>query len=302
MAVLDAPEDLYFRIAELLDAVRARDEFISVAAHELRNPMTPILLLVNRIAAHIEAMPEPPSIALARDIERLERAVPAYIKRATTLLDISRISSGKFHLELSEVDVSAMMGHVAESLTPSALRIGSPFLLSIQGGIVGTLDRLAIEQIGENLLTNAIKYGGGEPIAVTLTSDGKTAWLVIRDQGIGISADAQARIFARFERAVARSEHGGFGVGLWMVGRLVDAMGGTITVTSSPGEGSTFTVMLPLGIAAKDGASWTHSANPASPVVPAPSRHSREGGNPGARHRAWIWGRSATPVESQRTP
>lgn len=247
MTAPDAPEDPDLRIAELLDAVRARDEFISVAAHELRNPMTPILLLVNRIAAHIAALPEPPSIALARDIERLERAVPAYIKRATTLLDISRISSGKFHLELSEVDVSLVIRQAADGLATTAERIGSPLLLSVQSGVAGNLDRLAIEQIAENLLTNAIKYGAGEPIEVTLTSDGKAAWLAIRDQGIGIAADAQARIFARFERAVARSEHGGFGVGLWMVARLVDAMGGTISVTSSPGEGSTFAVMLPLG-------------------------------------------------------
>lgn len=235
-----------FRIAELTEAVQARDEFISVAAHELRNPMTPILLLVNRISAHIRAMPQPPTPALARDIERLELAVSAYVKRVTTLLDITRLSSGNFRLEPTNIDVSEVIRHIAMGLAPAADRAGSPMRLSVQPDVVAVHDRLAIEQVTENLLSNAIKYGAGEPIDVALSCIGETISLVVRDHGIGIDPESQARIFARFERAVARSEHAGFGVGLWMVARLVDAMGGTISVNSRPGEGSTFTVTLPV--------------------------------------------------------
>jgi signal transduction histidine kinase len=135
---------------------------------------------------------------------------------------------------------------VAQSVAPEARHSGSRLDLSIQEGVVGVWDRLAVEEIVENLLSNASKYGAGKPIQISLSLDSTTARIVIRDQGIGISTEDQARIFDRFERAVTRSQHGGFGVGLWIVGRLVEAMGGTITITSQPGEGSAFVVSLPI--------------------------------------------------------
>jgi signal transduction histidine kinase len=109
------------------------------------------------------------------------------------------------------------------------------------------LDRLAVEQVAENLLSNAIKFGAGRPVRVALRSDGRTARLIVRDQGIGISEEDRARIFQRFERAVTRREHGRFGIGLWLANQLVLAMGGAIGVESEPGAGTTFTVSLPLG-------------------------------------------------------
>jgi len=108
-------------------------------------------------------------------------------------------------------------------------------------------DPVAAEQVAENLVSNAIKFGAGKPVTIALRSDGRTARLAVRDRGIGISAQDRARIFGRFERAVANREQGGFGVGLWLVNRLVVAMGGTVAVESAPGEGSTFTVALPIG-------------------------------------------------------
>jgi two-component system, OmpR family, sensor kinase len=103
-----------------------------------------------------------------------------------------------------------------------------------------------VEQIADNLLSNAVKYGAGEPIEVSLVGDSSKARLTVRDYGIGISEQDQARIFGAFERAVSRREEGGFGIGLWVVRHLVDAMHGEIQVTSRPAEGSTFTVILPL--------------------------------------------------------
>jgi signal transduction histidine kinase len=117
----------------------------------------------------------------------------------------------------------------------------------------GIWDRIALEQITDNLLSNAIKYGAGQPIEITLMSDGKTASLRVQDNGIGISEADQARIFGRFERAVTRRAHGGFGIGLWVVRQLVDAMGGDIAVLSKPGSGSTFTVTLPIAPAVRTG-------------------------------------------------
>ena len=117
---------------------------------------------------------------------------------------------------------------------------------SIEGEVFGLLDQLAVEQVADNLLSNAVKYGAGEPIEVSLVRNGAEARCTVRDHGIGISEDDQARIFGAFERAVTRREQGGFGIGLWVVRQLVDTMHGQILVTSRPGQGSTFTVILPL--------------------------------------------------------
>jgi two-component system, OmpR family, sensor kinase len=120
----------------------------------------------------------------------------------------------------------------------------------LQNGIVGVLDKLALEQVAENLLSNAIKFGAGKPVAIALRSDGRTMQLRVHDQSIGISEDDRARIFQRFERAVTQREHGGFGVGLWLTNQLVAAMNGVIAVESAPGKGTTSRVTLPLdGIA-----------------------------------------------------
>ncbi len=237
-------EDTDRRIAALEEAVRARDEFIAIAGHELRNPLTPIVLLVDMIRGQASGLKG--ARELMPGLDRLDRAITAYLKRTTVLLNVSRLSSGTFSLELSEIDVSAVVRDVADSLAVSAQRVGSALILAIKDGINGVLDRLGVEQITENLLTNALKYGGGEPIEVTLVRDGDHARLRVRDHGIGIQPGDQARIFARFERAVSRSQHGGFGIGLWMVGRLVEAMEGSISVESSSGNGSSFTVTLPL--------------------------------------------------------
>jgi two-component system, OmpR family, sensor kinase len=120
----------------------------------------------------------------------------------------------------------------------------------LQNGIVGVLDKLALEQVAENLLSNAIKFGAGKPVAIALRSDGRTMQLRVHDQSIGISEDDRARIFQRFERTVTQREHGGFGIGLWLTNQLVAAMNGVIAVESAPGKGTTFRVTLPLdGIA-----------------------------------------------------
>lgn len=232
------------RITELTEAVQARDEFISIAAHELRNPMTPILFEVERLRDMAGRMPD--AGGLAAGLERLERLVTAYLRRATTLLDVSRITSGRLHLELREIDLSGLIREVTAELAPAARRAGSPLVLSIQDGIVAILDRLGAQQIADNLLSNAIKYGAGRPIEIALASDGEAALLRVRDHGIGIAAEAQARIFGRFERVVMQKQEAGFGIGLWLVGRLVEAMGGDVSVRSRSGEGSIFTVRLPL--------------------------------------------------------
>jgi two-component system, OmpR family, sensor kinase len=233
-------------VAELTQAVQARDAFIAIAAHELRNPMTPMLGYVEHILS-LGRRPEsrcPAAMIVA--LERLANQIAEYVKRATTLLDISRITAGKLRIELSVVDLSATMRQAVHRHRADAERSGCRLEPSIEGEVSGLLDALAIEQIADNLLSNAVKYGAGQPIEVSLMRHGAEARLTVRDYGIGISEEDQARIFGAFERAVTRREEGGFGIGLWVVRHLVDAMHGEIHVTSCPAEGSTFTVTLPL--------------------------------------------------------
>jgi signal transduction histidine kinase len=233
-------------VAELMQAVQARDAFIAIAAHELRNPMTPMLGYVEHILSIVRRSESECPEAIIVALERLAIQIAEYIKRATTLLDISRITAGKLRAELSVVDLSAMLLQAVHRHRAGAERSGCRLQPRIEGEVSGLLDALAVEQIADNLLSNAVKYGAGEPIEVSLVRHGIEARLTVRDYGIGISDEDQARIFGAFERAVTQREEGGFGIGLWVVRHLVDAMHGEIFVTSRPSEGSTFTVTLPL--------------------------------------------------------
>ena len=131
-------------------------------------------------------------------------------------------------------------------MCPAAENAGCLISLAVEEHVVGIFDRTAVEQVVENILSNALRYGAGQPVNVGLARDGNTARLSIGDRGIGISDTDQARIFERFQRAAGNNTDGGFGVGLWITRQLVLAMGGEISVSSEIGLGSTFTVSLPL--------------------------------------------------------
>jgi signal transduction histidine kinase len=228
------------------DAVRLRDEFLSIASHELKTPLTSMQLAVQTLqrTMHHGQMPAPDRLA-----DRLG-IVEAQSKRLTRLindlLDISRITAGRLELEREPTDLAALTRRVAEQFQDELLLSGWPLSVQAAAPVVGTWDRARIEQIITNLLTNAMKYGKGSPIEITVDADGATARLTVRDEGIGIPAEHLERIFERFERAVAPGRYGGMGLGLYISRQIVAAHGGTISVTSRPGAGATFTVLLPL--------------------------------------------------------
>jgi len=169
-----------------------------------------------------------------------------YLKRAEILLDVSRITTGKLILAPSPFDLSDLVRETVETFAAAARHAGAQIDIDAPASLPGTWDRLAMEQIIDNLVSNAIKYGAHRPVVICAEDHGDNVCIRVRDHGPGIPADARSRIFGRFERAVGPEERrSGFGVGLWVVGQLVNAMGGTIRVDDAQGGGSVFIVNLP---------------------------------------------------------
>ncbi|HXU01193.1 MAG TPA: HAMP domain-containing sensor histidine kinase [Polyangia bacterium] len=231
-------------------AVAARDEFLAVAAHELRTPLTSMLLHIEAIerTLPLEAAPEstlhvPPSeqkriAAVARQARRLSGLIDS-------MLDVSKLTGGHLSLELGDVDVTALVRDVVQRFQPDATAAGCPLTLRLDQPIVCVLDAARIDQIVTNLVANALKYGAGAPVEIGVEGDEQVIRFTVRDHGIGISPADQQRIFRRFERAADERQYAGAGLGLWITSELVKALGGRITVHSTPGAGASFTVVLP---------------------------------------------------------
>ncbi|HEX2569258.1 MAG TPA: PAS domain-containing protein [Polyangia bacterium] len=226
-------------------ALRVRDEFLSMASHELRTPVTTLDLLVDGMMRALERPGALPPERLATKLQTLRRQADRLEHLVDGLLDVSRIMSGRLELELGDVDLMQVVSEVITMLGDQAAHAGSPIRIKAAGPVLGRWDRVRLEQVAVNLITNAIKYGAGKPIDVSLTADGETAVLTVRDQGIGIAPEDQRRIFGRFERAAPRKNYGGLGLGLWITAQIVHTMGGTISVSSQLGQGATFTIRLP---------------------------------------------------------
>jgi signal transduction histidine kinase len=210
--------------------------------------MTPILGQVERLNRMV-AQGSCTRIQIRTALDLIEQLVRLFIKRATTLLDVSRMNSGKLTLRVETFDVNQLVRRVVKAHQPNAEHAGSALTYTEQEPVMAALDALAVEQILDNILLNALRYGCGQPIDITLGYNDAEVWTVVKDRGMGISQRDQSRIFQRFEQAVSRDTHGGFGVGLWVVGQLVQAMGGEIIVDSAVNEGTSFKVTLPRFIA-----------------------------------------------------
>ncbi|WP_163781897.1 ATP-binding protein [Myxococcus vastator] len=232
-------------LRETQEAVRARDEFLSVAAHELRTPLTSLRLHLQLLLRQVGGSSQEPPAELAPRARVLDRQLSRLVGLVNTLLDVSRLAAGRLSLEPRELDLAQLVRQMAEAFSEEFNRAGSTLSLHVDGPLLGEWDSLRLEQVLVNLLSNAVKYGGGQPVEVSLASEGLTAVLAVKDQGIGISEDGMARLFGKFERAVSERHYGGLGLGLFITRQIVEAMGGSITVRSAQGKGSTFILRLP---------------------------------------------------------
>ena len=244
-------------IEELRAALRARDEFLSVAAHELRNPLTPISMQVAMLLRAARAADPPLPPAIVAQLERLQLATRRFLKRATVILDVSRLAAGHpFRPEVACFDLSALVLEVAADHVLMATRIHSALDTSaVEPAVVGAWDRVGVELILDNLLSNALKHGAGAPVqvglAMTEAGGSPQVRLWVQDEGPGVALEDHERIFARFEQAQDRNAAaGGFGVGLWVAREVARGMGGEVEVESRPGAGATFSFVAPLDVAA----------------------------------------------------
>jgi signal transduction histidine kinase len=230
------------------EAVRVRDDFLSIASHELKTPLTPLELKVTSLLRQVEADLESPLPAerVVRELQIAQRQIRKLTELINELLDDSRISAGRLQLSIKEVNLSDLVQEVVARFHQQAVQAGCSIDVGIVGEpITGRWDPLRIEQVITNLLTNALKYGAGKPVHIRAEGGLSNAKLTVQDQGIGIPREYLSRIFDRFERAVTDQHFGGMGLGLYITRKLVAAHGGQIEVQSEPGKGSTFTVELP---------------------------------------------------------
>ena len=230
-------------------AVAARDQFMAVAAHELRTPLATLALIVDHLIVpeHPRSTTEPGSVVVQqRQLAMLKRQVDRLTALAAEMLDVSRITGGVLRLSLGSVDLRDIVREVLDRFDLEIQRRHVTLQVNAPDPVPGTWDAARIDQVITNLISNALKYGAGRPIEVAVRAEASQAVVVVRDHGIGIPVDEQSKIFGPFAPVLAATHHAGLGLGLWIAQQIVKANGGRINVDSRPEQGSTFTVELPL--------------------------------------------------------
>jgi two-component system OmpR family sensor kinase len=233
-------------VSELRAAIAHRDDFISIASHELRTPLAALQLQLDSLARGFDRRPDgwPRDKALGKIAAALRQT-----DRLTTLveglLNVSRLATGAPMLDLAEFDLVGLVEEVADRFAELAQHAGSSIALDLPGPVRGRWDRVRVDHALTNLLSNALKYGPGQPVEISVVDGPELVEVIVRDEGIGIAPEDLGRIFGRFERAVSSRHYGGMGLGLYIASKMITAHGGTIDVHSQLGEGATLAVHLP---------------------------------------------------------
>jgi PAS domain S-box-containing protein len=230
---------------EAQEALRARDQFLAVAAHELRSPLTSTKGFAQLLLRRAERSPGGDEwLAPLRTIDNQVNKVVTLVNR---LLDVSRIQEHRLQLQIERGDLLAV---VREAVADAQLAAeGHRIVLESEAReVIGDWDRTRVGQVLANLLDNAVKYSpSGSDIVVTVRADDEQAVVSVEDHGSGITPEARARLFERYFRTDAASRSGseGMGLGLYVAKGIIDAHGGDMWVASELGRGSTFSFSLP---------------------------------------------------------
>jgi signal transduction histidine kinase len=224
-----------------------RDEFISLASHELKTPLTALLL---EVELQKRRLTRSQSGALSAEtfwqmVGTIDRHAWQLGKLIEDMLDSAKLSNGSMDIEKNETNLGELIEAVANRHDRELMSSGSRLELDLQPYVLGHWDSERIDQVVSHLLHNAIKYGAGQPIRISLRQQDQNAQIQISDQGIGIPSDSLERIFSRFERAVSATHISGLGLGLYISRRIVEMHDGQIWAESQLQQGSTFTVVLP---------------------------------------------------------
>lgn len=241
-----------YEVKELLRqkevSLKVRDQFLSIASHELKTPITALKLQVQMrkrlLSRGDDSVYSPPKVGSL--IETTEHQVERLSRLVDDMLDISRIENGKLSLYYEEVDLGELVTKTFNSLADEFKNANCPAQLNVSKGVRGRWDKHRIEQVVINIFTNAIKYGASCKIDINVFSHENEAIFSVQDQGVGIAPDDQVRVFQRFERAITEENISGLGLGLFITKEIIEAQGGSIKLDSELGKGSTFTVKLPL--------------------------------------------------------
>jgi signal transduction histidine kinase len=233
---------------KLQGAIRMRDDFMSVVAHELCTPLNTLLLdsQVRKLQLDRGHSAIFDAAYLQKMVARDQRQIQSMMNLINDMQDVSRIRSNRLSIRPHAVELATLLARVVDNLSHQAAAVGSTITLHAAQPITGHWDEFRIEQVVINLLTNTLRYGNGKPVDVSLTATPEGASIAVRDQGKGISVPDQQRIFEQFERVAENDHAGGLGLGLFITRQLVEAHGGSISVQSRLDEGSVFTVTLPL--------------------------------------------------------
>ncbi|MET0775885.1 MAG: hybrid sensor histidine kinase/response regulator [Pseudomonas mandelii] len=233
---------------ELEQAVRMRDDFMSIVAHEVRTPLNGLILETQLRKMHL-ARDNASAFTLDKMhamVDRDERQIKSLIRLIEDMLDVSRIRTGKLSIRSTRFDLVQLVSNLLQNFAPQVDAAECSVAFTAEQPVVGNWDEFRIEQVISNLLTNALRYGGKSRIDVRVYSHEGQARVEVQDRGIGISEENQRRIFQQFERVSAKTVVAGLGLGLFISEQIVAAHGGSIAVESKINEGALFRVCLPL--------------------------------------------------------